>query len=154
VRTDKDEIARLKAENLVLQARKFSDSSNGIKADQETNRKELENLNKKIDEMSKTIKKLEDLNKSLESEKESICVMMSEETSKLLEARGIIDQIKIDHADEIKKISSDLSSVSNEKNILSEKIECINMLKIRNSELEAQVASLSERALMAEVNNR
>lgn len=128
MRSEKDEIARLKAENVALQQKLVSAAESlrpaAVKLPASDPRDvEISTLKS---ELAKSIRDLEVFKKnSLEELK-----LLSEQSASVIDAQG--------------KLISDISA----------KIECINALKIRNTFLEAENAMLSERALTAEALSR
>lgn len=72
----------------------------------------------------------------------------------LAESKKEINRITTEKDAQISEALKSCAQISAERDSIAEKIECINMLKIKNSELEYQVFSLSERVQRAEAMNR
>lgn len=125
MRSDKDEIARLKAENIALQKRGFSAP---VRAEPS-----MQPQAPKPDEKEQRIAAL---------------------TEELKTAKTEIDSLKKAHSEEIARINADSAEAVKARNCLAEKVECINTLKIRNAELENQMAAMQERLNVAEAMAR
>jgi len=155
MRSEKDEIARLKAENIALQQKLVSTAESlrpaAVKLPASDPRDiEISTLKS---ELAKSRQDLEVFKKT------------SLEEIKMLSAQSIDAADALAIAEEKTEIASSLiaenellkiEAESKEKTIieLSAKIECINTLKIRNTFLESENALLSERVLIAEALSR
>lgn len=125
MRSDKDEIARLKAENIALQKRNFSAPARDEPSAQPQAPKP--------------------------DEKEQKIAALTEE---LKAAKLEIDSLKKAHSEEIARVNADASEAVKSRNCLAEKVECINTLRIRNAELENQMLAMQERLSIAEAMAR